>query len=468
MSLLETRLQHKGTQPVGMSRLSTPPVQFVGGRLVAIEDNPLSYITHAYNINDIIYSIVKLIMDKIRVAPWNIYKVKDEQSLKLLWGMMQRKFWFPKDFQTARDLQHKALEVLKNPGKWGELMQNANKEQATSDFMADTCGYKLLLGNAYVNGSPLKGGVNSGVPNELHLLPAQYMDIFAENQFPIKVSGYKNRLLNDRPYLVEDVLHIKEWNPNWSINGVQLYGMSPLKAALKLANRDNSSLDSSTNRFQNNGIDGILHMKNQVADGEEVISQVRQLKKTMITEWSGEKNQGKMGISGYDVGWIPLGLSARDMQQIENEKWNLRRLCNPYGVPSQLLNDPENKTFNSLEEAEKALTTRCAMPQLISLRNGYNRAGQNYWGLKSGQIIDFDMTVYTELQQDSEEMVRWLTPLMDRGLPLNRALEMLNLETIDNPYYDLPRVTMAMGQTITEHELTPVDNALNDDGEEDI
>jgi len=94
---------------------------------------------------------------------------------------------------------------------------------------------------------------------------------------------------------------------------------------------------------------------------------------------------------------------------------------------------------------------------------------QKDWGLDKRYVIDFDMTVFSELQEDMKDMVSWLTPLLDRGLPLNRVLELLALEKIDHPYYDQPRITPQMGESLEDYQLNDIDNALNNDnGQENI
>jgi len=153
-------------------------------------------------------------------------------------------------------------------------------------------------------------------------------------------------------------------------------------------------------------------------------------------------------------------MTAEEMQQIENEKWNMRRLCNVWGVQSQMLNDPENKKFNNAQEAEKALTTRCALPELTSTRDNLNRKG-SVWGIPSGKIVDFDVSVFTELQETVGETMRWVDPLLKQGWPLNRALEVLNIESVPEPEADEMWITPSMGQPISQWRMNPVDEALN-------
>lgn len=460
MSLITRKRSTPAVQPRGLIPLAEQPFQLINGRLVSIEDNQFNYLRYGYDVNDIIYSIIQLIMDKIKVAPWAMYDVKDEQALKAYHGMQRRKEWMPDDFAKAKDLRHKALEISKNPGKWGELVKYPNEYDTMPEFVANGCGYKLLLGNKYIWASLLSGGANAGTPNELYCLPSQYMQIFCTDSFPTKVAGYNVQMWNAK-YTAEEIMHERYWNPNWNVNGMQLYGVAPLKAALRVANRDNLSLTSSSERFNNGGISGILYMKNQVGqvDGDQVLPEVQKLKQTMTSEWQGARNSGKMGLSGYEMGWLPVGMTAEEMQQIENEKWNMRRLCNVWGVQSQMLNDPENKRFNNAQEAERSLTTRCALPALTAFRDNINRKGQQHWGMRPKQIADFDMSVYSELSSTTKEITEWMDKMP--WMSPNQKLSTLNLETNPDPRFDEVWITQQMGQPMSEWDMNPVDTTLN-------
>ena len=126
------------------------------------------------------------------------------------------------------------------------------------------------------------------------------------------------------------------------------------------------------------------------------------------------------------------------------------------------MND-DQKAYNNFAEAEKSLTMRACLPRLTRKRDNLTMKAQKDWGLDKRYVIDFDMTVFSELQEDMKDMVSWLTPLLDRGLPLNRVLELLALEKIDHPYYDQPRITPQMGESLEDYQLNDIDNALNND-----
>lgn len=441
--------------------------QIVQGQLVSTPDNKQSYIDNGYNINDIVYSVVNLILDKVRIAPWGLYKVVDESSLKSYQAIVRKKNLSHKDYKKAIEYRSKALEPITNAnmsvGKLVELLKWPNDYESFPDFIANGCGYKLLTGDKYVWANVLDAGANKGVPQNLWLLPSQQTVIKATNTFPVKETGYEITSWK-LSYRTEEVLHEKYWNPNWGVNGQQLYGLAPLKAALKTLTRNNAAKDASSAKFQNNGIEAVLYLDDNRIDGKTAEAQTAALKAKLINEYTGPKNQGKIAVSGYKVGVENIGLSPVELGIIESEKWDMRMICNIFGVPSQLMNDPENKTYNNQNEGEKALTTRSALPLLTSMRDNLNRKLQTDWGFKGQNVfVDFDLGVYTELQEDVAETMKWLQPLLDRGFPLNRALDILNLEKIEDPLFDEPWVTQTMGQPLSEWNMNDVDNALEEE-----
>jgi hypothetical protein len=471
MSLIARSLQTKAIPSLGLSQPAINPettFRFVNGRLVTILDNKENYLKKGYDINDIIYSIVNLVMDKCRVAPWGMYRIVDEQAYKHYRALQRKSQWTGKDYADAAKWQRKALEPVVNGGKWAELIKYPNAKDDFQTYIANSIGYDLLIGNIYDWGRVLTGGANAGIPNDLNLLPAQIVDIWATDTFPSTVTKYTISLFPNKEFMPEEILHQARWNPAWDVNGVQLYGVSPLKAALGLTNRSNSSMEASAASFQNEGIKGVLHMKTKPGEVESelLMQEVTALKNTMATEWVGNKNRQRMGLSGYDMGWLPIGLSSEEMQLIESEKWDLRRLCNVWGVPSQLLND-DLRAYNGYVEANKALTLRCAVPALCKRKDAFNRKGHEGWGMPQGVILDFDMSVYSELQENVKDTVDWYSKLIVQ-IP-NEQRELANLAAHEDEVFNEPWV-MDGGTMVPYSQLgaNEVDDSLNEDDEEGV
>jgi hypothetical protein len=117
------------------------------------------------------------------------------------------------------------------------------------------------------------------------------------------------------------------------------------------------------------------------------------------------------------------------------------------------MNDPDNRTFNNQKEAEKALTSRCAIPELNSFRDTFNRMLFTYWGYKSDIMIDYDATCYTELQEDLGLKWNWIKDLpvsnkykLDMmGLDYDEGSPGLDLVLIPSNYQDIE--DLGMNQT---------------------
>lgn len=436
----------------------------LNGQLLPTPDNKRSYIDNGYSINDIVYSVVNLILDKIRVAPWGLYEVIDESSLKSYTGLIRRKNLSGKDYKQALYLRTKALQPITRAnakvGRLLELLKWPNPYETYSDNVTASCGFKLLTGDKYQWADLMTEGANEGVPFEIHNLPSQATGIIAERGFPPNVVGYQ--LTDDKIYTYSPkvVSHEIYWNPSWGVNQ-NLNGMSPLRAALKTLTRNNSAKDASSSKFQNNGLEAVLYVDDNRLSSEVANAQAKGVREKLNEEYSGPSNYGKLAISPYKMGVANLGLSPVELGIIESEKWDALLICAIYGVPPELQGFAP-KTYNNLVEAEKALTSRSALPLLTSHRDTLNRKLQTSWGYKGVNVyVDFDMSVYTEMQEDIKEKVEWLIPLLDRGLPMNRALDLMGLEKIDHPYYDQPRVTTAMGQSIGEWDENEIDKELS-------
>lgn len=446
--------------------MANQQIQMIGGRLVGYSDNQENYIIKGYNFNDVIYSIVNLIVEKCKVAPFGIYKIKDEAAYKQLTVLKSKKEISAVEYVKALSLQSKALTPVTDPGlgplaKWFELLKYPNANDTFTELTGNAIAYKLLTGNTYLLGKPLAAGANKGVPQDIQLLPSQWVNIFATFTFPAEVTGYTIPVwgLNFTP---DQIAHIKCFNPNWQVNGDQLYGMSPLRAALLRINKNNALTEAEASTFQNEGIKGIMYMKNQVGnvDGDLVLPEVKTMKESLMTEWSGTHNRGRIGLSGYEMGYIPIGMTSEEMEIIESSYLDLRYFCNIFGVPSQLMNDPQSRTYNTQKEVEKALTNRCAVPRLNEIKNAFNRKGSSVWGLPKGHVIDYDISCYPELQADVKDTAEWTSKII--AISPNEQRELCGLAALPEDELNEPWVT-SMGRTpLSDYQATEVQNDLNE------
>ncbi len=367
-----------------------------------------SFVDDGYVGNDIVYSIVKLITDKAKLAPFHVYKIKDERAAKQYKAMMAQPDKI-ESFRRLEQLHKKAFELYTGDTRLNDLLTYPNGEDTFGDLVEQWCGFKLITGNSFIYGKLIEGGANNGKPFELYALPSQYMAVIANiNVFPPTRVGYQLYYGEMWSFDPKEILHDKYFNPQWNVTGNQLYGQSPLMAAARNLTRSNEAKTAAVASFQNGGPAGVLFMNDDRFDPISGQQQAQALKRA-VSEKGGSANFNSIAVSGYKVDWKQIGLSPVELNIIESEKWDMKALCNIYGVPSQLLNDADNKTYNNQMEGEKALTLRCAIPLLVGIRDNLNRKLRTDWGYAGQNIyVDFDPTVYAELESNKADQVKWL------------------------------------------------------------
>lgn len=442
----------------------------IGGTVTWISDKLSAYIKDGYQANDIVYAAVMMVMDKVRVAPWSLYKVVDEVSLKKYHALISNKHG-ANDWTEAARLRNKALEPIDKPDvrtqKLADLLKWANERTTFNDLVAEAVGYKMITGNNFLWANLLDAGANQGVPQELFNLPAQYISLLATRPWPQRVTGYQMNAATLERFTKEQVMHTKYWNPEYGVAGEGLYGQSPLKAGSKVITRSNTGKKVGATQFENNGAEGIVFVDDPIIPATGREAQAGVVKKGWNTEYTGAAHKGKVAFSGYKMGFVQVGMSLKEMDLSNIEAGDLRSIFNLWGLPSQLGNDPANKSYNNAKEAEKALTTRGALPHMINFRDTFNRQLSGDWGGFKRIIADFDLSVYSELQENQKEKWEWVKDLI---VPEAYKLELMGLDIPDELPKDLILVDgnrmplTDLLNNLSDDQMNQIDDELNKAG----
>lgn len=420
--------------------------------------NQSQIVRDSYVGNDLVYAIITLITQKAKVAPWFVYKVKSKEAQKRYLAKMQQPDKIA-NYNELRELKEQAFEIYEGDAKLNELLKYPNSEDTWSDVIEQWVGFKKITGNAFMYAKQAgEVSINRGKPLELYMLPSQYMAIKVNTEiFPPKKVAYQLYYGQYIPFTTEEILHDKYFNPEWTATGGQLYGLSPLRAASKVLTRSNASKEASVAMFDNMGPLGVLYMDDDRFDPLSGSAQAQALK-MQISANTGASKHGSAAVSGYKVGWAQIGLPAKDLQLIESEKWDKEALCSIYGVPPVLLGNMDAATYNNMKEAEKALTIRAVLPELTAIRDNINRKMQSDWGYKGTDIfVDFDMTVYSELEANRAEQSTWLNTAW--WITPEQKLKIQGLSPDPNvPIEDYQKLYVPSGlQPIDEFTNIPVD-----------
>ena len=415
--------QKKGATNIGFS--SNPLADFAGlisGRVLYPDINEKKYVNDYCN-NSEVYAIIKRIAKTVSTVPFYEYSVRNSKSLNQ-YKSLTTNAQTTADLAKAELVRVKALDEITN-SETNKLLQQPNEYQSFSELIENLVGYKLITGNSYLWANRLE----SGKIQELVVLPSQYVAIISDGTIN-GVEAYTFTLVGWDNLPASDVIHMKYFNPYFDTNGQQLYGLSPLQAAYRTVQRSNDAKDTSVGMLQNQGPKGILYADESNNFGQE---EAGKLKEDFYNQYGTKtqagivQNAGKILIAGAKLGWVNMGLSPVDLQLLESEKITLRELCNVYGVNSALFNDPDNKTYNNMKEAKKEMLTQVVLPELVAIRDAFNR----FFGkTNTNTYIDFDLTVFPELQEDMKELSSilsqswWITP--------NEKRAAMRYETIDD------------------------------------
>lgn len=387
----------------------------------------------AYVSNADAYSIIRRIAKTAAMIPIMVYKVKDEKALKEYDFCTKSNDYSPQALLKKHILRTKALEAVQDSHPLAELLKKPNPYYSETDFKEGVYIFRLLTGNAMIYTPKLEFGPNAGKPGELWVCPSQYTSPLIERGNMPTITGWQvNMGYTPQNIPIEEIIHLKYFNTDYSVDGDHLLGLSPLRAGAKILKRGQAEQDYQVNGFSNAGISGIV--SNESVDGEEVSTEaIGKMKSDFYSEASGVKNARKLLFQAGKISYTQVGLGPVDMQVIESEKITFKKFCNLYGISDILFNNSDASTESNVKEMQRALYTNAALPEAYAYRDAIN---QHLCPLytKEKLYVDVDISGITELQDDFKQMAETFA-----ALPIfcpNWILDAFNYGKSDDPNMD--------------------------------
>jgi len=362
------------------------------------------YITKGFAYNGTVYSVINLRANAAKGIPWLVYKIKNDQKFRAYRAIMRKDL----NLYKAITLKEQSLEEI-NAGPIHSLLKRPNPNESFQDLVEGMFIYRDCTGDAYLfhvdNPNP-----NLGIL-QLHLLPADKTKIVG-GSFLDPVAGYRLAGIFDEPLDPEKVMHWKYFNPVWDSTGIQLYGLSPLVAARRTINSDNSGIDNENASFTNEGVKAIVTGTEQTSidfTKEQADNLVKKFKRAVVRAKSGD---GNLMFNRAPLNLLKIGETPVDLGVLNSRKYNKEILCNIFRIhPSMLSSDAS--TLNNTKEGRKALMTMSVMPDMDSLRDNLNAMIQKSFGEE--WFIDYDFMAISELQDDIHTLAKtmgtmdWIT-----------------------------------------------------------
>jgi HK97 family phage portal protein len=355
------------------------------------------FVREGYLGNADLYAIVNRITSTAAIAPFKVFRVKDQKKL------LKYKQWTG-ERATAASIQKAILlknQVFEedNTHALNLLIERPNHWQGCNEFTQASIGFKLITGNRFWFVNELDAGANAGRPHGVFNLPPQYMTIIIGSTL-WTVKGYELNLGHPQPIPPESIIHSRYWNPEYDLTGSHLWGLSPLRAASRTLDRSNKAEQRGTTMLDNAGAAGVMFDK---GGSKLTVEQAQEMKRKLNEEVLGLDNSGRISLANGDIGYINFGLSAVEMEILKQEEFSMQRLANIYKAPAGLFLANANATDNNIAAWNKQLVTQAVIPALSELRDDWNKIAQKY---EENIYVDYDVSVFPELQDDIEKTAK--------------------------------------------------------------
>ncbi len=241
-----------------------------------------------------------------------------------------------------------------------ELVRKPNPGQGGVEFFQALYKYRLISGNAFLQGA----GPKDGAPKELYLLrPDRVAIIAGKGMVP---AGYRYTVGEmakdfpvDRISGMSAVLHLKSFHPmnDW-------YGLSPVEAAAYSIDQHNQSGAWNQALLQNGARpSGALVVRSDAGAGGVLSEdQYARVKQQIDDQFTGPANAGRPLLLEGGLDWKEMSLTPQDMDFVQAKNSSARDIALAFGVPPQLLGIPGDNTYANLQEARLALWEQTVLP----------------------------------------------------------------------------------------------------------
>lgn len=297
-----------------------------------------------------------------------------------------------------------------------QLLDRPNPFMSRQDLIERLVAHIELSGNALW--SKVRGNSN-GVVGELWPLNPDPISVIPSKQEFIAEYRWEKEGVR-KSFEPENIVHFRYTdpeNPRW--------GMGPIQAAAQAVDSDAQALDWQMNSFDHRAVPDGAFMFQGV--GKEQFEAARQ---QIRNEYSGPQNSRKPLVLAAENGveWIQMALSPAEMDFLETRKFTREEIATAFGVPLPILGTLEDVTLANYETARKDFWQDTMLPLLAVIRETIQRTLVPEFADQPGELkVQFDTSGIEVLHEGRSDKIEQLTSLVESGVPLNRAIEFLEL-----------------------------------------
>lgn len=399
---------HQGRRAELINNLNKQLFRFHSGTPITLDDTQNAYVQDGYESNPDVYSVINGITKASASVPPVVHIVVNQEKANR-YNQIRKSLKYQanqKALDNLLELKEQAFVEVDHTDPLYKLINQPNPLQGYPEWYENMKGFQLLTGNGYTHFVEL----GDGSFGEMWVMPSQWTKIVADASYETLIKGYVIDMygMTDAPLPSETVMHWKYWNPDYDAVGSHLYGMSPLKSARRSIRLGNDGDQALSKAFMNGGASGLVYPAGDNFD--QLTSVQRSQLESYLRDMGGPDNYKSWLVSSVKLGFQAFGLPPVDLEILEAGKMSQRDICNIYNFPSELLNDPDNKTNANKEQSRKQLYLDNVIPALIRDYAEMNRCivprfNQVY---NREYHLEFDINAIDAINQDNSDKVEWL------------------------------------------------------------
>lgn len=430
---------------------------YLGAGYTSYDVDNKTYINKGYNTNPDVYACISQMATKTVSVPYEVKVVKDKnnhEKLRKFQKATSGNFDFLQQIKKA-SLELKSYDEVDLPFP----MEQPNETQTWSDVWGLYKTYMKLTGNCYFYLLSPEEGANAGVPVQLYVLPAHLIQIVlkqkanmlsTENPIDHYVLIEGNSMIK---FEAKDIIHIKYSNPNFDLSGSHLYGMSPLRAALRNINSQNSAIDLNVKTLQNGGAFGFIHGKGSPLTQDQATS----LKERLVEMDASPERLSRIAGASGELAFTRISLTTDELKPFEYLKYDSKAICNVLNWPDELLNNDGKASLGSTDttQARKQAITDNILPDLVLLQDSLNKNFIKKFKGYENAVIEWDIDDLPEMQEDMAKKMDWLAKA---PLTPNEIRSALKYDTIMEDGMDTVWIETNK-QRVTDVSMTAFDQA---------
>jgi HK97 family phage portal protein len=319
--------------------------------------------------------------------------------------------------------------------KEGKMIQRLNKPnpyQSRNEFLESVFTFFQIYGESFTSYESVTGGLNEGLPARIDNLPPSMITLNLGNFFnPVKgYSFYPFNSGTEINYTKGQVFHWKDFNPDYSVDGGHLRGMSKMRPLFKTIVGSNEAYNSLVKAFQNQGAWGLLTILGEDGKGSTFTKQQATMLKDQFRE---DAKRGQFTVTGRQSEWVQAGLSVTELKVLESLNSFSGYIYDAYGVPAMLASGSQDRTYENYSVAERALWSNAIKPMVDGFLEGLtNWLAPLY--KEEGDVLRADYSGIEALQKNIGEMVSWM--VASKSFTKNEIREAAGFDRLTVPGMD--------------------------------